>query len=45
MGIFMEYDTEELSEETIKNIEKAKKEIKEGKYYTLEEIEKRLKIK
>lgn len=35
-------DTMELSEETKKQVEKARKEFKEGKFYTLEEIKKEL---
>jgi len=36
-------DTMELSEETKKDIEEARKEYKEGKFSTLEEVEKRIK--
>lgn len=35
-------DTQELSEETIKQIEKARKEVKEGRFYTLEEVMKEI---
>jgi len=35
-------DTMELSEETKKHIKQAQKEIKEGKYKTLEQVEKEL---
>ncbi len=35
-------DTEELSEETLKEIEIARKEIKEGKVYTHEQVKKEL---
>ncbi len=35
-------DTKELSEETKKDIEKARNEFKEGKFSTLEQVEKRL---
>lgn len=35
-------DTMELSEETKREIKQAEKEFKEGKFYTLEEIEKEL---
>ena len=35
-------DTEELSEETQRDIEKSRAEIKAGKYHTLEEVRKRL---
>ena len=35
-------DTEELSEETLRDIEKSRAEIKAGKYHTLEEVRKRL---
>jgi len=35
-------DTMELSEETKKHIKQAEKEFKEGKFHTLEEVEKKL---
>ncbi len=35
-------DTMELSEETKRNMAKARKEIAEGKFYTLEEVKKKL---
>ena len=35
-------DTKELSDETLQNIEEARKQIKEGKYYTLSEVKKEL---
>lgn len=35
-------DSMELSEETKKNIEASRKEIKEGKFYTHEEVKKKL---
>lgn len=35
-------DTKELSEETKRDIAEARKEFKEGKFSTLEEVEKRL---
>jgi len=35
-------DTKELSAETLKNIEVAKKQIKEGKTVSMEEVKKRL---
>ena len=35
-------DIMEISEETRKEIEKARREIKEGKYYTLEQVKKEL---
>lgn len=35
-------DTMELSEETKRNMAEARKEIAEGKFYTLEEVKKRL---
>ena len=35
-------DTKELSEETKKDIEEARNEFKEGKFSTLEQVEKRL---
>jgi len=35
----------ELNEETKREIAEARKEIKEGKFYTLEEVKKRLDIK
>ena len=35
-------DTKELSEETLKEIEQAKKDFKEGKYYTHEQVKKEL---
>lgn len=38
-------DTMELSEETKRNIEQSRKEIKEGKFYTHEEIKKKYGIK
>ena len=38
-------DTMELSEETKKDIAQSLKEIKEGKVYTLEEVEKELGLK
>ncbi|MBD3362031.1 hypothetical protein GF358_04550 [Candidatus Woesearchaeota archaeon] len=37
-------DTMELSEETIKDIKQAEKEFKEGKFHTLEEIKKELRL-
>ncbi|MCK4319008.1 hypothetical protein KAW38_00350 [Candidatus Micrarchaeota archaeon] len=37
-------DTKELNEQTKKEIAKARKEIKEGKYSTLEEVKKELGI-
>jgi len=37
-------DSLELSEETKKNIEKSKEDIKQGRVSTLEEVKKRLKI-
>lgn len=37
-------DTKELSEETKKDIAEARKEFKEGKFSTLEEVEKRLNV-
>lgn len=38
-------DKERLSEKTKKDIEKARAEIKAGKCYTLEQVEKMLKLK
>ena len=38
-------DDLELSEETIRQIEDARKRMKKGKYYTEEEVKKKLKIK
>ena len=38
-------DDLELSEETIRQIEEARKRMKKGKYYTEEEVKKKLKIK
>ena len=38
----MSYDHEPLSDETIKKIEEGLKDIKEGKYYTHEEVWKQL---
>ncbi|HIH74495.1 MAG TPA: hypothetical protein HA306_04460 [Methanosarcina sp.] len=38
----MSYDHEPLSAETIKKIEEGLKDIKEGKYYTHEEVWKQL---
>ena len=38
-------DTKELSEETKKNIEKSRAEIKAGKFHTLEQVKKELGIK
>ncbi len=35
-------DTKELSEETLRSIEQSKKDIKEGKYYTHEQVKKEL---
>jgi len=35
-------DTMELSEETLKNIEQSRKEIKEGKFYTIEQVKEEL---
>ena len=37
-------DRMELSEETKKNIEEARKEIKDGRFVTLEEVKKKYKI-
>jgi len=37
-------DTQELNEETKKEIEKARAEIKAGKYHTLEQIKKEFKL-
>ena len=38
-------DTIELSKETLRDIEISRKEIKEGRFYTLEQVKKRLDIK
>jgi len=35
-------DTEELSEETKRDIEISRKQIREGKFYTLEQVKKKL---
>lgn len=40
----MDEDELELNEETLKEILRARKDIKKGKYYNLEEVKKRLKI-
>ena len=40
----MNGDELELSKETIKEIQRAREEIKKGNFYTLEEVKKRLKI-
>jgi hypothetical protein len=40
----MNEDELELSEKTIKEIQRARKDIKNGKYLTLEEVKKRLKL-
>lgn len=37
-------DTMELSEETKRDIKQAEKEFKEGKFHTLEEVKKELKL-
>lgn len=37
-------DELELSEETIREIQKAREEYKKGNFYTLDEVKKRLKI-
>ena len=37
-------DTAELSEETKKNIEQSRKEFKEGKFYTLDQVRKEIKL-
>ena len=37
-------DTKELNEETKRDIEKARAEIREGKFYTLEQVKKELKL-
>ena len=43
--ITVKEDTEELSEETLRDIEQSLREIKNGRVHTLEEVEKRLGIK
>jgi hypothetical protein len=40
----MNEDELELNEKTIKEIQRAREDIKKGKYHTLEEVKKRLKI-
>jgi predicted CopG family antitoxin len=42
--ITVKKDTGELSEETLRDIERSLKEIKNGKIHTLEEVERRLGI-
>ncbi|UCF49335.1 MAG: hypothetical protein JSU91_06185 [Thermoplasmatales archaeon] len=42
---FKSKDELELSEETIRQIEEARKRMKKGKYYTEEEAKKKLKLK
>ncbi|MBI4895634.1 MAG: hypothetical protein HY831_04030 [Candidatus Aenigmarchaeota archaeon] len=37
-------DTEEISEETKRNIERSKKDIEEGRTYSLEEVRKRFNL-
>ena len=40
----MDEDELELNEETLKEIKRAREDIKKGKYYTLEEVKKRLNL-
>ncbi|GAG32709.1 unnamed protein product [marine sediment metagenome] len=40
----MNEDELELSEETIKEIQKSREDYKKGNFYTLEEVKKRIKI-
>jgi len=40
----MNEDELELNEKTIKDIQRAREDIKKGKYLTLDEVKKRLKI-
>lgn len=40
----MDEDDLELNEETLKEIKRAREDIKNGKYLTLEEVKKRLKL-
>jgi hypothetical protein len=40
----MDEDELEFNEETLKEIRRARKDIKKGKYHTLEEVKKRLKL-
>ena len=40
----MDEDELELNEETLKEIQIAREDIKKGKYHTLEEVKKRLKF-
>jgi hypothetical protein len=40
----MDEDELELNEETLKEIKRAREDIKKGKYHTLEEVKKKLKL-
>jgi len=40
----MDEDELELNEKTLKEIQRAREDIKKGKYLTLEEVKKRLKL-